>query len=79
MTKKGFTLNELREIQIEIDKDYPDKSLKYLKAVEESNKKIHEYEQEKNKMYVKASKFVALKGWEYEYKWCLYNKSIYSR
>lgn len=71
MSKNSFTLNELRKIQKEKDKNYPDKSVEYLKAVEESNKKLHEYEQEKNKMYVKASKFVALKGWEYEYIWCL--------
>ena len=62
MSKNSFTLNELREIQKEKDKNYPDKSVEYLKAVEESNKKLHEYEQKKNKMYVKASKFVALKG-----------------
>ena len=71
MSKNSFTLNELREIQKEKDKNYPYKSVEYLKAVEESNKKLHEYEQEKNKMYVKASKFVALKGWGYEYIWCL--------
>ncbi len=62
MSKNSFTLNELREIQKEKDKNYPDKSVEYLKAVEESNKKLHEYEQKQARMLVKASKFVASKG-----------------
>lgn len=58
----SYTLKELIEFQQEINKNYPERSPEYRKAVEESNKKIHDYEQKQARMLVKASKFVAHKG-----------------